>query len=82
MTRPDDHDQVSPQQRYTADAPCPICDGDARAPRGTGERCHGYVHQDGSGAFCSQRESGKQQERPRGPNGTITGRLCLPLRTL
>lgn len=49
---------VKADQRFSSPAkPCPICHGNDRDHRGKGERCHGYMSQDGKYAYCAQIES-------------------------
>ena len=45
---------VSREQRYTRDHPCPICGGFDQAPRGNGVRCFGFT--DGEWAHCTREE--------------------------
>jgi hypothetical protein len=47
---------VSSQQRFTKAHPCPICGGYDRLPRGTGERCYGFLSDDGRFAHCTREE--------------------------
>lgn len=42
--------------RYTATSPCPICHGHDRLPRGHGERCAGFLGDDGRWAHCTREE--------------------------
>ncbi len=42
--------------RFTQHSPCPICGGHDRLPRGQGERCHGFLSDDGVWAHCSREE--------------------------
>jgi hypothetical protein len=46
---------VSPDQRFSRWNPCPICEGHAGLRPHRGERCAGYLSDDGNYAFC-QRE--------------------------
>lgn len=49
-------------QRWTRQHPCPICGGHQAISRGHGERCWGYVSDDGAIAFCTRSElSGELQ---------------------
>lgn len=48
---------MSSIQRFTASAPCPICSGHDRLPRGSGQRCAGFVSTDGEWARCTREES-------------------------
>ncbi len=50
---------VSPDQRFTAANPCPICDGHKDMPLHVGIRCYGYMARDGRGAICTRVESGR-----------------------
>ena len=45
---------VTSSQRYTADHPCPICNGHPKLPQGRGVRCNGYLSDDGHYARCSR----------------------------
>ena len=47
---------VRPEQRFSPSKPCPICGGDERRPRGIGERCTGFISEDGKWAHCSREE--------------------------
>ena len=49
-------DQVNPQQRFTRQRPCPACGGHDRAPRSKGDRCWGFLSEDGSFAHCTRSE--------------------------
>jgi P4 family phage/plasmid primase-like protien len=50
------HEDVKPSQRYTAEHPCPICDGDADLTQGIGERCWGFRSSYVDGAFCTRED--------------------------
>jgi hypothetical protein len=47
---------VRPEQRFTAEKPCPICGGHDRSPRGAGERCYGFLSEEGEWAHCTREE--------------------------
>jgi AAA domain len=47
---------VTPGQRFSRSSPCPVCGGDGSRRRGRGERCWGYVTEDGTHAFCTREE--------------------------
>ena len=47
---------VQPAQRFSRRHPCIICGGGADMPRGRGERCHGFVGNDGRFAHCSRED--------------------------
>lgn len=47
---------VTRYQRFTPDAPCPVCDGNPYLPSGRGVRCHGFLSADGAYAHCSRPE--------------------------
>jgi hypothetical protein len=47
---------VRPEQRFTAERPCPICGGHDRMERGAGKRCHGFTSTDGEWAHCAREE--------------------------
>ena len=42
--------------RYTQDKCCPICGGWDRMPRGSGQRCYGYLTATGKTAMCTREE--------------------------
>lgn len=48
---------VGPDQRYRRDRSCPICGGWDTQARGRGQRCWGFVLEDGTAAVCMQRPS-------------------------
>lgn len=50
---------VSSEQRFDRDNPCPHCHGYAEAPKGSPERCWGYIVQTGKGVYCAQDDSGR-----------------------
>ncbi len=54
---------VSPDQRFRRGFPCPICDGFASMKQGRGERCAGYLSEDGEYAFCTREEFAGSLER-------------------
>ena len=43
-------------QRFTARDPCPICQGHANLPTGHGQRCWGFLSNDGLYAHCTREE--------------------------
>ncbi len=47
---------VRPEQRFNASRPCLICGGHGSKPRGIGERCMGFLSEDGKWAHCSREE--------------------------
>ena len=47
---------VAPERRFTSAHPCPVCNGFDGAPRGHGERCFGFLSDDGEYAHCSREE--------------------------
>jgi DNA polymerase-1 len=47
---------VSTEQRFSIDNPCPVCHGHNALPHGTGERCYGFLSDDGSYAHCTREE--------------------------
>ena len=47
---------VSNQQRFSDSNPCPVCGGYDQAERGSGERCHGWISEDGRYVHCSREE--------------------------
>lgn len=49
---------VAARQRFTRDHPCPICGGHAAIERGIGQRCWGFLSDDGLWAHCTRPECG------------------------
>jgi len=47
---------VARQQRFAKSNPCPICGGHPDMPRGHGERCHGFLSDNGQYAHCTREE--------------------------
>jgi putative DNA primase/helicase len=47
---------VAPERRFSPSRPCPVCGGHARLPRGKGERCYGFLSEDGRLAHCTREE--------------------------
>jgi hypothetical protein len=47
---------VRPEQRFSLSRPCPVCGGHDRATRGNGERCYGFLSNDGEWARCTREE--------------------------
>jgi len=54
---------VTSQQRFSKAHPCPICGGYDRRPRGTGERCFGFLSDDDRYAHCTREEFAGVLER-------------------
>jgi hypothetical protein len=52
--------KVSPEQRHTSNHPCPICNGHPALNRNAGERCYGFVSNDGTFAHCTRAEFASQ----------------------
>jgi hypothetical protein len=52
----DEYQSVDHEQRFTAEHPCPICGGSKEMPQGEGERCWGFLGEDGDKAFCTREE--------------------------
>lgn len=59
--------KVASDQRFTAARRCPICNGHEGMRRGQGERCTGFLSEDGTAAFCSRTESSKAVDSAAGP---------------
>lgn len=56
---------VAARQRFSGTHPCPICGGYGQRPRGTGERCFGFLSDDGRFAHCTREEfAGALQRNP------------------
>ena len=47
------HDSVSPDQRFTPDNPCPVCDGHQSARKRSAEHCGGFWLTNGNGVVCT-----------------------------
>jgi hypothetical protein len=47
---------VKSSQRFTSSNPCPVCGGYDGAERGNGQRCFGFLSDDGNYAHCSREE--------------------------
>lgn len=47
---------IAPERRSSPTRPCPICGGHDRLPRGNGERCYGFLSEDGRWAHCTRDE--------------------------
>jgi putative DNA primase/helicase len=47
---------IAPERRFSPTRPCPICGGHDRMPRGNGERCYGFLSEDGRWAHCTRVE--------------------------
>jgi putative DNA primase/helicase len=60
---------VDPGQRFTHGRCCPICHGSEDERRGDGERCYGFVSDDGQWTHCT-REDHAGQATVRGGSGT------------
>jgi len=54
---------VANTQRYTAQNPCPVCDGHKNLPAGQGRRCTGFLSEDGHYARCSRDQYAGSAER-------------------
>jgi putative DNA primase/helicase len=58
---------ISDSRRFRKAEPCPICHGYEEAPRGRGQRCHGFLADDGLYAHCSREEhAGSLKPDPNG----------------
>jgi hypothetical protein len=60
---------VDPAQRFTHGRSCPICHGSDDERRGSGERCYGFLSDDGQWAHCT-REDHAGLATVRGGSGT------------
>ncbi len=49
---------VTATQRYTKNHPCPICGGNQMERPGLGQRCWGFISEDGKSATCEREEYG------------------------
>jgi AAA domain len=47
---------MSSMQRFRNSSPCPVCGGYDEAPRGHGQRCYGFLAEDGRYAHCTREE--------------------------
>ena len=45
---------VDSKQRFTRRSPCPVCGSHSAAPKSTGERCWGFLSDDGNFAHCTR----------------------------
>ena len=82
---------MQPEQRFTRDAPCPICGGYDGMPRGREERCFGFLSSDTRYAHCTREEwagalpfhdeSGTYAHRLDGPCGCGASHGPTPTRT-
>jgi hypothetical protein len=59
---------ISDSRRFRKAQPCPICNGYEEAPRGRGQRCYGFLSDDGMYAHCSREEHGGSLKPD--PNGS------------
>ena len=48
---------VNTTQRYSAQSPCPVCDGHQTSPRGQGQRCYGFRSEDKNWAHWTRPSS-------------------------
>lgn len=48
---------IPPNQRFSKERPCPICEGFDSVARGQGERCFGFLSNDGNWAHCTREEN-------------------------
>ena len=53
---------VKPQQRFTRNRPCPVCNGRDGDQRGQSKRCFGFLSDDGGYAHCTRPEYAGQLE--------------------
>lgn len=58
---------VSPDQRHTRMHPCRLCNGYETMPRGRGERCAGFISEDGEWEHCERVEGVPLDERTTPP---------------
>lgn len=47
---------IDSRQRFSVESPCPVCGGHDRLPRGAGQRCSGFLAEDGRVALCTREE--------------------------
>jgi putative DNA primase/helicase len=47
---------MAPERRFLPAHPCPVCGGHDRLPRGKGERCYGFLSEDGRWEHCTREE--------------------------
>jgi putative DNA primase/helicase len=56
---------ISPALRFSPSRPCPVCGGHERLPRTNGERCYGFLSEDGLLAYCTREEyAGRLEKNP------------------
>jgi AAA domain len=65
---------VTRAHRFRKGHPCPICGGHDEAHRGQGERCYGYLSDDGTFAHCTRPEHAGQL-RQHADSGTYAHKL-------
>lgn len=66
---------VAAPQRFTKKNPCPICGGGDNLPRGAGQRCSGFLSDDGTYAHCTREEQAGQLEPTSAEPPTFPHRL-------
>lgn len=66
---------ATPPERYSAEAPCPVCGGYTRLPRGKGERCYGFFSADRKYAHCTRPETAGRLAK-NDASGTYAHRLA------
>jgi putative DNA primase/helicase len=65
---------IAPECRFSPSRPCPVCGGHYQLPRGNGERCYGFLAEDGVWAHCTRDEhAGGLEQNPE--SGTYAHRL-------
>jgi hypothetical protein len=65
---------IAPERRFSPSRPCPVCGGHDRLPRGNGERCYGFLAEDGMWAHCTRDEhAGGLEQNPE--SGTYAHKL-------
>jgi 5S rRNA maturation endonuclease (ribonuclease M5) len=56
---------VTPERRFSPSRPCPVCGGHPNLRRGNGERCYGFLSDDGVWAHCTRAEhAGGLEQNP------------------
>ena len=65
---------IAPERRFSPTRPCPVCGGHDRMPHGNGERCYGFLSEDGLWAHCTREELARGLEQ-NAESGTYAHKL-------
>ena len=47
---------ITSEHRFSGSRPCPVCRGHSGLPSGRGERCYGFISEEGEWAHCTREE--------------------------